>query len=177
MQRKRLRYSILTKICGLLFLSLIFFVGAFGVFRFEILTYAWHVKYPNPVLWNGLKITIPKTMIAKKFSDGIAIYSLFSGSNSSVHIGKQSSNLIPSLKRILNSDGYKLEEKSCNIAQRNCIWIKAFSKKENKIYTETIQFYDPEIKISFKGPKKQRYYLLEITESLEIISQPKQRVH
>ncbi|MBI4844255.1 MAG: hypothetical protein HY809_08050 [Nitrospirae bacterium] len=133
-------------------------------YGFEIYTYLWHVKNPEPISVGNLKITIPDDLVCKVTENEI-LEIIYMKNPLLATIYVRLADYVPGG----NSPGLEQIEKSpCNIAGKDCINIKFKKDEAATSYVEEIYLVAEKAYISFQGGRNERKYLLELIEKLRM---------
>jgi len=166
MMRKKRIYLI---ICSILIL-----IFGFAIIYTEKAIYLyWHLTHPNPVLWEGIKIMVPKDMMGS-FDDGkkFSIYSVKDPFENNISFRKKDFSKFDfddekKIAEKFHNAGYILLEKgNKKIGEYNAHFVRTRSTINPKIYNEDIYIEVRNIAISFTGLEANRKEFLDILSNI-----------
>ncbi len=162
-----------------LFQAVIIIIAILGItanfWGFKAYAFGWHLLNPNPFIWDNIKISIPKSLVAKEIKNNknrriIALVNYSPKSQIAIYFAKLNN---PSenepLKAIYQKMNFEfVEEKPCQILGQPCQWVIGKYKAENEEkYREDIFLNSHKIYISYQGPKDKLSYLDQVVSSLK----------
>ena len=146
-----------------------------NLWGFKVYAFGWHFLNANPFVWEDIKITVPDELVVRevKNNNNKKLIKLVNN-DKNTHVTIFFAKLINAtksypLKTIYKKMNFELiAEKPCQIFDHPCQWVVGkYQEDDAEKYREDIFLKSQKLWISFLGPKDKRFYLEQVTSSLQ----------
>lgn len=149
------------KIVKTVYFILLCIIVLISIFDNDILLFYYRLKYPSPVIWNNVEISLDKTMIYGKDQNGITL-TYPNGPDGGISVGKLIVNDFSEIDAALNKmDRIVLEKHRELLNGHESYFVKTKKSHDTEI---DLRIFIPSINItvSYNGPEENYIYFKDI---------------